>query len=449
MKQVFQRSALLLALILLLTGGLAVFCIRYGIHGSQWASFSANEHAYTDGRLSSGQILDRNGLVLYNATNNTYVDDYSLRCATLHAVGDEDGNISTGARAALSDHLVGFNPITGTVGNGNKVYLTIDAELSEAALNALGDRKGTVGVYNYQTGDILCMVSSPTFDPANPPEISDDDPYYEGVYLNRLLSAVYTPGSVFKVITAAAALENIPNIEERTFTCTGSLQIGDDVITCPYAHGEMDFYDAFAHSCNCAYAQMATELGGKTLHQYAEKAGLLSSHQVSGIDTAAGSFAIGSDTNLGWSGVGQYNDLVNPCSMMTLMGAIAAPGKAVQPHLIHKELTMGMVPLFKEKPHAIKDIWSEETSRTLRKMMYHSVDETYGRDNFGGLPICAKSGTAEVADGNLPHAWFVGFLDDPDHPLAFSVTVENGGGGADVAGPIASRVLQMAVDENF
>ena len=81
---------------------------------------------------------------------------------------------------------------------------------------------GTVGVYNYKTGEILCMVSTPTFDPANPPDIAADDPAWDGVYVNRLLSANSIPGSIFKVVTINAAIENIPDLFQRKWTCTGS-----------------------------------------------------------------------------------------------------------------------------------------------------------------------------------------------------------------------------------
>lgn len=105
--------------------------------------------------------------------------------------------------------------------------------------------------------------------------------------MNRVLSSTFTPGSVFKVVTTAAAIEQLPDIFERSFTCTGSVKIGGDTITCPHAHGTMDFYSAFANSCNCVYAQLAVELGGETLERYARSAGLLESHDVSGIPTAA------------------------------------------------------------------------------------------------------------------------------------------------------------------
>ena len=388
-------------------------------------------------------------MTLYDPATGEYADSRSLRRATLHAIGDPQNNISTGAKTAFRSRLVGFNPLTGTTTGGHKLYLSIDSSLNETARDLLNGRKGSVAVYNYQTGQILCMVSSPDFDPSDPPTITDGDSRYDGVYMNRVLSSTFTPGSVFKVVTTAAAIEQLPDIFERSFTCTGSVKIGGDTITCPHAHGTMDFYSAFANSCNCVYAQLAVELGGETLERYARSAGLLESHDVSGIPTAAGSFDVGADdSNVGWSGVGQYDDLLNPCSLMMLMGAIAGDGSAAEPSLIYQETSMNGLTLFDGSSSARSSIgWSADTCRTLQDMMANNVAKTYGQSQFGSLAVCAKSGTAEVGTGS-PHAWFAGFLNDSEHPLAFVVLVENGGGGASTAGPIAAKVLQQAV-ENF
>ena len=447
MKQVRQRTFLIALLVILLLTGTVVFCIQYAVEGRHWAEFSANDHAYTEGRLSSGQILDRSGVLLYDAASGQYAEDSELRMATLHAVGDPDDNISTAAKAALASHLIGYTFLTGTTTGGHRLYLTIDAELNRTAYEALDGRKGTVAVYNYETGDILCMVSSPTFDPADPPEILDSDSRYEGVYLNRFLSTAYPPGSVFKLVTAAAAIENIPDLFERTFSCTGSCEIEGDTITCPYAHGEMDFSGALAHSCNGVFAQLAVELGGDTLLQYVRSAGLLAEQTVSDIPTAAGSFEIGTGSQLGWSGVGQYNDMVNPCSLLTLMGAIAGDGTAAQPRLISRETTMSGISRIPEEHSEAVRLWPSDTCQTLRAMMRSNVLTTYDQSRFGDLPICAKSGTAEVGGNLAPHAWFCGFLDDPDHPLAFVVLVENGGSGADAAGSVAAAILRQAAGE--
>ena len=168
MKQVRQRTALIILLIALLAAGMALFCIFYFVHGADWASFSANAHAYTDGTLTSGEILDREGVTLYDPATGEYADSRSLRRATLHAIGDPQNNISTGAKTAFRSRLVGFNPLTGTTTGGHKLYLSIDSSLNETARDLLNGRKGSVAVYNYQTGQILCMVSSPGDDPENP-----------------------------------------------------------------------------------------------------------------------------------------------------------------------------------------------------------------------------------------------------------------------------------------
>ena len=395
MKQVKFRSVLLLLLIVLLGLGLALFCLRYTFRGEAWAAFSANGHAYTDGVVRTGQVLDRNGTVLYDGPSGVYHEDSALRQATLHAVGDQLGNISTSALEAFQSRLIGFDPLTGTLSGGHKVYLTIDADLSRTAWEALDGRKGVAAVYNYQTGDILCMVSNPSFDPADPPEISDD------------------------------------------------VTIGDQVITCPYAHGEMDLSDAFARSCNGVYAQLAVELGADVLQDYARQAGLLEGFSVSGSPTVSGLFTAGSGGDLGWSGVGQYEDMVNPCAMLALMGSIASDDRAATPRLLYRETGVLGLPAAipaKEKRAAV---FTAETRQTLRDMMAHNVQETYGQSRFGDLAVCAKSGTAEVSDG-APHAWFVGFVDDSTLPLAFVVVVEHGGSGSDVAGSVAAQLLEQA-----
>lgn len=447
MKQVKRRTLLVLLLILGLFAGIVFFCVEYTTKGGAWASFTANDSTHTDGRLNMGQILDRNGKVLYDAETGEYAADWITRISTLHAVGDGSGFIGTSARSAFADRLVGFDPVFGTTGGGNKLYLTIDADLNETAYGLLSGYKGVVAVYNYQTGEVLCMVSAPAYDPLYPPTDVDNDPAYDGVYMNRFLSSTFPPGSVFKVVTTAAALEKLNGILDRTFVCEGEYRIGDDVITCPHVHGEMDLYGAFANSCNCVYAQLAMELGGETLEKYAEEAGLLDAIAVSGLATAEGNFTIGESYELGWSGVGQFHDMVNPCTMLTLMGSIAKEGAPALPRLIHKERSVNGIPHLVPGRKLGDATFDKKTCQTLKEMMANNVAVTYGQSNFSDLKICAKSGTAEVESGAQPHAWFAGFLDDAEHPLAFVVLVENGGSGASVAGNIASQVLQQAVSK--
>lgn len=445
MKQLAYRAIMVLCFVALLGGGTLLFCTRYVTDGADWASSRVNSGVYENGRLRRGTVYDANGNVLYDAASGDYAENKTVRKATLHLVGDKAGNIASSAIKGMADRLVGFSPITGTSFGGRDLYLTVDDALCAAAYKALDGRKGAVAVYNYETGEILCSVSAPTFDPENPPE-SVEGSEYEGVYINRVFAGLYAPGSTFKLVTAAAALERLGDLESRTFHCSGSTAVGGEEITCPYAHGEMDFAGALAKSCNGVFASLAVELGGEMLEKYFAAAGLSESMDVSGIKTAAGSYTVAASSgDIGWSGVGQYKDMVNPAAMLRLVGGIANGGEAATPRIIAKETTENGRTVAKGRTE-YREIWKTETCEKLAALMRNNVTAVYGQEKFGDLAVCAKSGTAEVGEGKRPHAWFVGFVDDESLPLAFVVVVENGGSGANVAGGVAAKVLSAAAD---
>lgn len=450
MKKVKRRTYSVIIFVALILLGLVYFLFRLVINGGSWAAFPTNKNVYSNGVLALGTVYDRNGNLLAGASSDgiTYSDSETVRKATLHVVGDANNNIATGSLNAFSDELIGYSLINGTYsmnGKGKDLYLTIDSDLNVVAYNALNGRKGTVAVYNYVTGEIICNVSTPTYDPANKPEISDDDPNYDGVYMNRFLSSTFTPGSTYKVITTAAAIDTLPDAYDRQYTCNGSVTINGAAINCTGTHGTIALDQALAVSCNVYFAELSVALGSGTLAKYAEKLGVTSSMSVDGIKTAAGKFTVGADgtAELAWSGIGQYEDLVNPCAMLTLMGAIANGGEPVMPRLISKVSgTLGL-----SHSAATGDrMLSEETASALKSLMRNNVVSHYGDSKFPGLNnLCAKTGTAEVGGDKSPHSWFVGFLNDDDNPLAFVVVIENGGSGLSGAGSVASTVLQAAV----
>jgi len=450
-KKIEKRTFVCLALTLVLLLGLGLFALRFFLYGGKWASFAANRHLYnSSGSLAVGRVLDRDGDVLsWVDEKRQYYNNPTVREATLHAVGDQSGSIGTSALVAFAGKLSGYNVLTGAsnpFGQGNDLFLTLDARLNYIAYQAMNGKKGAVGVYNYKTGEILCMVSTPTFDPANPPVMEEGDSRYEGVYLNRFLSGTYTPGSVFKTVTLTAAIETIPDLFSRSFTCTGSTTVGVEEITCPFAHGEMDIGSALANSCNGVFAQLATELGPDILRKYVKQAGLLDSCSVDGITTAKGSFDLTRATagQIGWSGVGQYNDLVNPCALMMWMGAIANQGKAAVPYLILK--TEGGLPSLPHLTRQTSKRIDAGTAQVLGEMMANNVTQIYGSSRFPNMDICAKSGTAEVGGGKQPNALFAGFLRDDDAPYAFVVVLEEGGSGDNAAGSVAAQVLDALVN---
>ena len=201
MNRIFKRTKWLYILgIAFLATLLAVF-VTFVINAKTWVVQPYNNYLFNEGKMIGlGTITDRNGdmLVQTKNGNRVYNDDVGIRRSTLHVVGDAEGFISTGAQTAFRSRLTGYNLVNGLYGNDqNENYnlqLTIDAQLSKTALNALGSYHGTIGVYNYQTGEILCAVSTPTYDVENKPKIDPDDSSWEGVYINRFLSGSFTPG---------------------------------------------------------------------------------------------------------------------------------------------------------------------------------------------------------------------------------------------------------------
>ena len=401
MNKVKRRAMSALLVAVLVLGGIGVYIVRYIEHGAEWATFAANSSVYTSGVLSTGTLTDRSGVVLATANggSRSYADDAAVRTACYQAVGDYTGNVGTGALKAFSKQLSGYNPITGTYAtDGHTVALTLDSSLCVTAYEALAGRKGAVLVSNYKTGEVLAMVSGPSIDPSSDGDVPD------GAYINR---------------------------------CINSLDVNGVSVKCTGVHGSQTFEDALANSCNCAFAQISLELGADTIESYAKKFGFLDSQSLSGIPTLAGSFTKGASgsANLAWSGIGQYEDLICPYSMLRYVSAIANGGSVVEPSL-----------LLDTPSGSNTNLLSATTANKLRDMMNYNVSAHYGTNRFPGLNLCAKTGTAEVGDGTS-HAWFTGFLLDDAHPYAFVVLVENAGGGLTNAGAVANTVLQAAVNK--
>jgi peptidoglycan glycosyltransferase len=337
---------------------------------------------YRRGVLNIGVLTDRNGVVLADVTDGrrSFAESRDVRRATLHAVGDPEGNIGTGALRVYAPELIGYNFLTGSysrTGEGNKVALTIDSRLNVEALKALDGRRGVVMVSNYKTGEVLCMVSSPTFDPNSPPD-NVNTPAYEGVYLNRALSSAFTPGSTYKLVTAAAAIERINDIYERVFICTGEMRTGHGTVTCPREHGSIGFERGMAVSCNIVFGALALELGADILAEYAEKYGLSDRISVGGITTARGNFdkAPPDTADLAWSGVGQFNNTVCPAAMLRFVGAIANEGNAAELTLLERTGIRSFLPTGSNR------IMNRNTAALLGDGI-----EIQNRQNFPGLEI--------------------------------------------------------------
>ena len=430
-------------------GGLGYLLVNLFLNGGKWAMQPYNGHISGEtSTVKLGDITDRDGSLLATTQDGTrlYSQDETVRRALLHTVGDPYGYISTSIQSTMSSKLSGYNIVTGlnnTFFNrlGSDIALTVDQDACAAAYNALGGKNGGVIVYNYQTGDILCKVSTPTFDPNSIPEDLETNDAYKGAYLDNTLSSSFTPGSIFKIVTAAAAMERWPDSWSTiTYSCSGSVELAGSDITCLHgnAHGTQDMAAALGNSCNVYFAQLANDLGAEALQAKAKEMGFNVSFDLNGISTMESTIDLaGANANqLGWAGVGQYTVLANPYHMMCLMGAIANGGEYVQPRLTQGADLLG------EITGGSRQLVSSDEASQLKELLRSNVEYYYGDYLFpDGMNVCAKTGTGEVGEDKGPNCWMVGFCDSTVYPYAFAVVVEDGSGGIESDGSVVSAVL--------
>lgn len=447
MNRIAGRAGVILLLILLLIAGLSFFVVEYAIEADDWVIFAGSPHVYNGGNIGCGTVVDCEGTFLLDMTDGRiYSDSEEVRRSTVHWLGDRYGSISAPALSTYSAQMAGYDVLNGVYNYGDNnglAELTLSAKVQAVALEAMGEYKGTVAVYNYKTGALLCAVTTPAYDPDNVPDIAlDTTGAYEGLYVNRFTQSSYIPGSIFKIVTLAAALETIPDIEEQTFSCTGKIAFGVDEIVCEDSHWDQTLQEAFRNSCNCAFAEIALQLGDETLQEYVELFGITDSLTFDGITTAAGNFeAAGeADVNVAWSAIGQYNDQINPCAFMNFMGAVANGGRGVTPYLVDR-ISVNKNTTYSADVQKADRIMSADTAQVLAEYLRLNVTEKYGAENFPGLTVCAKTGTGEVGGEKKPNAMLTGFVTDEEYPLAFVVCVEDAGYGKTVCIPIASKVL--------
>ena len=455
------RGALitLLGLFLLLT---VYFYYNLFLYSDRWFSDPNNVRVKVDmvnPQIIPGSIMDRNQTILVETKSMvekdktiTYYRNYHKDSKyAAHVVGSKQYGI--GAEALYIRYLLGYdNNLFERIyqkafmeqEQGNNVILTIDLQLQKFIVEAMGKGKGSVVLMQPQTGDILAMVSQPSFDPSS---INEDQE--EGSLLNRASFGRYPPGSIMKVITAAAALESMEEINEYVVDCKGVTDINGVPITCygGQAHGEVDLKRAMEVSCNAYFAKLTQDMGWKQFRKTGELFGFNKEYIFSDIKTTKSQLPINRNTDaeeLSWSGVGQGKVLTSPLHMAMIASAIANQGTMPEPRLIYGiQSRTGRINLQPSNPLASPI--NTETAQTLTNMMIGVVENgTGGRAQSTGMLIAGKTGTAEVGSENSPHAWFIGFAPADNPTLAIAIVLENAGTGGSKAAPLAGQVLREA-----
>ncbi len=384
---------------------------------------------------------------------------------------------ATGVERTEDEVLTGEDPrlfvdrvtdtLTGREPRGGDVVLTLQQAVQQAAFDALGDNRGAVVALDPRTGAVLAMVSKPTFDPN---VLSSFDPAqirasYEELngradkpLLNRAINQTYPPGSTFKVITSAAALQAGRTPETQVPSPT-VLDLPQTSATLPNFGGgtcggdTTTLANALRISCNTAYGQLGLDLGADALRTQSEAFGF--GREDLRIPLAVAPSRFPADPNppqTAQSAIGQFDVQVTPLQMAMVAAGVANRGQVMSPYLVQEVQAPDLSELDVAEPEVLSDAVPASVAEQLTAMMELVVNDGSATGaQIPGVRVAGKTGTAQNAEGSDPHAWFIGFAPAEDPQVAVAVIVENGGSfgseatGGRVAAPIAKAVMQAVV----
>jgi peptidoglycan glycosyltransferase len=460
--QQFQRRIGATGAVALL--GILVFfgaLVYWQVFRSDLANANGNPRilsAYND--PNRGSILDRDGNVLASSAadgTRKYND-----ADAAHVVGYLSARYgSEGAELAFNNLLTGQSggswldalkaEFTRDSLHGLDVKLTLDPRIQAAAVAALGQRPGAVVALDPRNGQVLAMVSYPTYDPAA--VLTDGESIFKdpsAPLLNRATSGLYPPGSTFKTVTASAALSDGVATPDTPLTCPGQLVFDGFPVVCtnaPQGVGTFPFSHFFAFSINAIFAKVGTELGWDRLLDMAHAYGFDSSLPFA-LDTAKTQvYAPGSDKTeslLASTAFGQGQILTTPLQMAVIAETIANGGVMEAPHIGLAALNGNHV-VENLDNHSSRRIISTQVANEIRDMMVAVVTNGQADVGVSGITVAGKTGTAETGvDGNS-HAWFLAIAPAENPAIAIAVVVENGGHGGSVAAPVAGQIIQTAL----
>lgn len=383
----------------------------------------------------------------------------------------------TGIERAKNDVLTGTSDslflsrvqdlFTGRQPRGSSVELTIDPAVQQAAWDALGDQRGAVVALDPTTGAILAMVSRPSYDPNvlaghTTTAVNDayrallDDP--SDPLVNRAIEETYFPGSTFKLIDAAAALEAGMTTDTQ-LAAPQSLPLPGTTATISNFGGSscgpgetVSLAEALRISCNTAFAQLGMDLGAEALQAQAEAFGFNSGLEVPLTVTPSLFPAPLNEPQTAQSAIGQYDVRATPLQMALVSAAVANGGTQMTPYLVQTVRNPDLDVIDEASPEVMGNPVSPATAAALRDMMVDVVESGSGTSaRISGVQVAGKTGTAETTAQDPPHAWFTAFAPAETPRVAVAVVVENGGSlgneatGGRLAAPIARAVIEAVL----
>jgi len=346
--------------------------------------------------------------------------------------------------------------------NGRDIYLTVDAELQEFIWSMMKDKKGAAVFMDVNTGEVLALLSTPSYDPNNKVDslLSSE----EAPLLNRAIMGQYPPGSLFKVIVALAGLESGRLSAGTRFHCNGALQIGSSIFSCwkKDGHGYMDLENAIIESCNVYFYNFGIRLGVDNIVEFASQFGFGKKTGIELYGESSG-FLPSRAWKRSWKGHGWYTGdtanlsigqgylLVTPLQVACAMASIANSGLIVKPHIIKSIGPINCKTIHFSELNPKTEISSRikmnpENLEIVKRAMRGVVTKGNGtgfRAWSSLVSISAKTGTSQAGEGLRSHAWFSGFAPSSKPEISFVIFLEHGGSGGDEAAIIAKKAVEF------
>ncbi|MFY9176820.1 MAG: penicillin-binding protein 2 [Caldicoprobacterales bacterium] len=480
-KNLKKGLVVLLAAFILLA---VYYCYILFFYSDRWFANSYNPRVRLDSwepKVIPGDIKDRNGKLLATTVKEkrqnpqtqqkqvyyyrSYLGGGEQARSIAHVVGFNNSQWGrSGVEALQVKYLMGYNnpfyervyqKIFLSTEVGNTLHLTIDLALQQYIDDVLGSNKGSVVVMNAQTGEILAMVSHPTFNPNRLENIEGD------ILLNRATEGLFMPGSVFKVIVAASALDNLEHISDNIFDCQGEIQTGSQGISCygGESHGQVNLKEAITVSCNGYFVDTATKLGKEKLLKTAEAFGFNQDFIFPDLKLAASPLPLKgsvSKEKLALISIGQGDVQVTPLHMAMIASAIANDGIMMEPKLVYEVVGRNGKAQVKLQPNIYRKAMCLESARLIQEMLKNVVDQGTGKAAaLKGWQVAGKTGTAEISNGESEiknNAWFIGFVPGNKSKLAIAVVLEDlpeGQTGGRMAAPLAGKIFKKALDLGY
>jgi penicillin-binding protein A len=449
---------------------------------SRWAIFDSKEldakqinrrPLLEQAQIHRGKIRTSDGETVAEShpegkgSGQIYVRDYPL--------GDLFGNPvgysfldrgQTGIERSHNDDLVGnkteflsiLDQLRGHRQVGDDLTTTLDASAQRTAISAMNGQPGAVVALEPDTGRVRVMASVPAYDPN---KVSGDADFAAlnrdpgAPLFNRATQSGYPPGSSFKVVTAAAALDSGEFTPDSQINGDSPKTISGVPLQNDFnqSFGNITLTDALTHSVNTVFAQVGEQLGKGTMFKYMQRFGFSSRPPLdypadqmtaSGVYQGRRLLGAGDSVDIGRVAIGQERLRVTPLQMAEVAATVANKGEFVQPRLWERVVDPDGRVVAEQKPHTIDRVMSEQSASELADMMANVVKEGTGTAAaLSGISVAGKTGTAEVADG-LNQAWFIAFAPIDSPKVAIAVTVEKTSGqGGTVAAPIAKTVMEQ------